>query len=264
MKSSRELAIVVKSYPFKEKDKVVVLLTENFGKITGIAKGAVNSKRFGGALDHFACSRISFIEKPTSDMVRIDEAVSHHEFSNIHKNIEALASASLGAEFILKLIEPQQPLRDLFVVYSHFLYQLDLGLKTEIALSAFWVKFMKILGYMPEVIECISCLKKFTEMPEQSLYWNIENGEILCSQCFVHSNSGRKTNKLDWGSVALAVKYLNTPFSQIGEKINLKGDRELIQLIKFLKDFSYQQFPNVPREGFASLKILEDGWKLRF
>ena len=45
-------AIVLRSIPYGEADKIVTLYTLDFGKITGFAKGAKRSrKRFSNTLD---------------------------------------------------------------------------------------------------------------------------------------------------------------------------------------------------------------------
>ena len=67
-----DLAIVLRSQPFQERDKIVTMLTENQGRITGVAKGAIHSRRFGGSLDLFACSHIRWKETQ-GELVRVDD-----------------------------------------------------------------------------------------------------------------------------------------------------------------------------------------------
>ena len=60
MERFTDLAIVLRSFRYAERDMVVHLLTENHGKITGLAKNAVHSRRFGGTLQTLAVSNISW------------------------------------------------------------------------------------------------------------------------------------------------------------------------------------------------------------
>ncbi|HYT53423.1 MAG TPA: DNA repair protein RecO, partial [Verrucomicrobiae bacterium] len=58
-------AIVLRSRPFGESDKIVSFLTENYGKLTGIAKGALRSrKRFVNSLEPFALINLCFQDRP--------------------------------------------------------------------------------------------------------------------------------------------------------------------------------------------------------
>jgi len=57
-------AIVLRTRPFGESDKIVSLLTENFGKMTGIAKGALRSRRrFVNSLEPFSLVNLRFQER---------------------------------------------------------------------------------------------------------------------------------------------------------------------------------------------------------
>ena len=88
-----DLAFILKSQPYKERDKLVTILTENHGKITGIAKGAIHSRRYGGSLDLFTCSNISYKESSTSELVRIDEATAKKDFLALRNNLENISAA---------------------------------------------------------------------------------------------------------------------------------------------------------------------------
>src|SRR5437016_5754381 len=69
----RELAtsaLVLRTRPYGESDRIVTLITEQHGKVTGIAKGAKNSRRrFAGTLEPFVLIRAVFRQRTTSDLV---------------------------------------------------------------------------------------------------------------------------------------------------------------------------------------------------
>ena len=67
------LGFVLRSRPYGESDRIVTLITEEHGKITGIAKGAKNSRRrFGGTLEPFLHVRIVFRQRPASELVFLE------------------------------------------------------------------------------------------------------------------------------------------------------------------------------------------------
>ena len=62
-------AFVLRTRPYGESDRIVTFITEQHGKLTGIAKGAKNSRRrFAGTLEPFVHVRVVFRQRPTSDL----------------------------------------------------------------------------------------------------------------------------------------------------------------------------------------------------
>ena len=67
-------AIVLRTWPVHEADLVVSFLTRDFGKMRGVAKSALKSrKRFGGALEPMTVARAYFVERPRQELVRLDQ-----------------------------------------------------------------------------------------------------------------------------------------------------------------------------------------------
>ena len=65
MRSSQTTAaIVLRHRPYGESDKIVSFLTEDFGKLTGIAKGAMRSRqRFVNSLEPFSLVNLRFHDR---------------------------------------------------------------------------------------------------------------------------------------------------------------------------------------------------------
>jgi len=66
-------AIVLRTWPFHEADLLVSLLTREQGRVKGVARHAMKSrKRFGGALEPATYVRAHYTERPRQDLVRMD------------------------------------------------------------------------------------------------------------------------------------------------------------------------------------------------
>ena len=62
-------AIVLRSHPFGESDKIVSFFSEHHGKLSGIAKGALRSRRrFVNSLEPFSVVNLSFQDRPQSGL----------------------------------------------------------------------------------------------------------------------------------------------------------------------------------------------------
>jgi DNA repair protein RecO (recombination protein O) len=66
-------AIVLRTYPYGEADRIVVFLTEDRGKKRGVAKNASRSRRrFGAALAPLTRGRTTYVEREPRELVRLD------------------------------------------------------------------------------------------------------------------------------------------------------------------------------------------------
>ena len=66
-------ALVLRTYRYGEADRIVVFLTDDRGKKRGVAKNATNSrKRFGAALDSLTRGRVTYVERESRELVRVD------------------------------------------------------------------------------------------------------------------------------------------------------------------------------------------------
>src|SRR5713101_8239277 len=63
-------AVILRTRAYGESDKIVTFLTADAGKLTGIAKGAKNSRRrFANCLDPFTRVRMHFRTRPAASLV---------------------------------------------------------------------------------------------------------------------------------------------------------------------------------------------------
>ena len=68
-------ALVLRAYPYREADLIVSFFARDRGKLRGIAKGVRRPKsRFGSGLERLAHSRLSYFQKQTVELVRIDRS----------------------------------------------------------------------------------------------------------------------------------------------------------------------------------------------
>lgn len=262
MEQFNDLAIVLKTYPYQERDRIVVCLTENHGRITAVAKGGTSSRRFGGALDFLACSKVSVIQKPNAELGRIDGAVIHHEFSNLALDFERLTAASFVAEFCLRLLESHSPTREMFVLLSNAVYQINSGMPLFLAINTFLCKSFKFMGFAPSLLRCVQCSRGAHEILEsysgqkhghsQLFYWYSEAGGMICCECA----QGRFKLLLAPETLLFFQKLTVTPFKELSsETIDIKSHELLYRL---LSDFLHHHIPGLPQGGLKSWKHLND------
>ena len=99
-------AIVLRTWPFHEADLLVSLFTRERGKVKGVARHAMRSRRrFGGALEPGTQVIAHYTERPREDLVRMDsfEIV----WSPLTAPVDALRAAGLA--LVVEVVEEAMP-----------------------------------------------------------------------------------------------------------------------------------------------------------
>jgi hypothetical protein len=66
-------ALVLRTWPFLEADLLVSLFTREHGRLKGVARHAMRSRRrFGGALEPMTHVKATWAERPRQELVRLD------------------------------------------------------------------------------------------------------------------------------------------------------------------------------------------------
>lgn len=252
--TKEDTAIVLKSLPYKERDKLVTLLTEHGGKITGIAKGAIHSKRFGGSLDLFSCSSIRYKES-NSDLVWIEEANIRRDFLSIRKTLENISAAGYFCDLALRLTEEKHEVREVFLLMAHYLFLLEENLATFEIVRSFEIKLLERLGWAPILEECCECHAPFfgEELPPELSYVSLalEKGGFLCHGCSKTIAVTRiPMATLLWMIQARETKIQHTP------ELRMRLE-PMMEAANILQTFLKWHCPGLGNYQFRSHEILE-------
>jgi DNA repair protein RecO (recombination protein O) len=174
-------AIVVRSTPYGESDRIVTLYTLDFGKMKGIAKGAKRSqKRFANTLEIGSYIQVGFFEKETQDLVRLDQSELIHSFGSLREDITKLAWASYFIELVNELTAERIKNKALFRLLVFFLDLIDQGMLQEDIQRVFEVRLLSHLGYQPHFDHCTRCQKRLSG---EKFFFGIRQGGVLCPPC---------------------------------------------------------------------------------
>ena len=113
-------AIILRTYPLKEADKIVSFFSRQIGKARGVAKGARKPKsRYGASLEPLSLVRIDYFERENAELLSIDNCEliqSHFESQQDYGCGVALAYLSEATEHLLPDREPQDAFFRLLVL----------------------------------------------------------------------------------------------------------------------------------------------------
>jgi len=178
----KDEAIILSTRLFGESDKIVRFFTLSSGKVSGIAKGAKKSqKRFMNTLEPFNQVLIEYFEKPTSSLVRIENADLEESNSGLEVSLKRVCVASFFTEFVDKLTKEKQRNRHLFQTLKKILDSLKLVEFTVTDILYYELQMLRHLGYMLNLAACVHCGKALADV--EKLYFSKERGGTLCIGC---------------------------------------------------------------------------------
>jgi len=166
-----------------EANELLTIYTKDFGRleILGKAIKKIKSKLRSGA-ELFYLSEIEFIQGKTHKT--LTDVILINNFSNVRKKLKRLQIAHRIADVLDNLVKGQEPDEKIWHLLTETLQRLDSYTLKPITYNLVYYYFLwnllSILGYQPELYNCLSCQKKLT--PEK-LYFNPKEGGIICQNC---------------------------------------------------------------------------------
>jgi len=173
-------AIVLRSFPLGEADRLVSFLSRNEGRLKGVARGARRTKsQFGSTLETLSHVRIWFYERETRDLVRISQCEmveSFYEAQKDYKKNLALALISQVVELVLPEREATDPVFRLILVAAR---EISSGKGIWMPLTYFALWSTRLAGWLPSFDRCQNCGREYGTRTA----WVMQNGEFVCPDC---------------------------------------------------------------------------------
>jgi DNA repair protein RecO len=270
MEQKRDLAIVLKSIAFEERSKIVTALTEQHGLITALARNAIQSRRFGGTLDVFCAGEWLFVEKPSSELYRLDEAHMRRSYEGLRTDFNRLALASVFNELMMKVAPKHEAAPELFRLHGNALAVVEEAKEAELGLpllNAYMAKILQWSGSQPPLNSCLECEVSLDQIPrDQHVTCVIADAGWVCAQCrgtssrHVQDRQGQK-----FGHSAIRVSTdaifdfhmsLKLPIRQVPAAAMASKD-EHHELFKFLEALFVYHLPAFDQQPLKSLRFLE-------
>jgi DNA repair protein RecO (recombination protein O) len=175
------LAIVLRWRPYGESDKIVTFLSEDFGKLTGIAKGAKRSRRrFPNSLEALARVRMHFRLRPNASLAFLESADLLHAPADL-TDPTRFAYASYLAELIDLLTLEEQPVQELYALLDQGLAELAQAPASAALLRAFELQLLARAGFEPLLDRCHACRRALAA--DDAAYLHLAHGTVLCGSC---------------------------------------------------------------------------------
>jgi DNA repair protein RecO (recombination protein O) len=182
MSAEKSLAIVLRTIEFSETSVVATLFTEQFGKISALAKGARRPKGpFESALDLLAVVRIVFLHKSSDALDLLTEAKLERRFRAAARDLSRLYAGYYVAELLTELTDAGDPHAELFSAADRTLARLDSDAPVAPTVLDFELTALQLLGHLPSLHDCVGCGNPVEGVGR--IAFGLVVGGVLCSTC---------------------------------------------------------------------------------
>jgi DNA repair protein RecO (recombination protein O) len=223
MPAKESEAIVLRSFPLGEGDRLVSFLSRSEGRLRGVARGARKPKSpFGSTLEPLSYIRIWFYERETRDLVRISQCEILESFYAAQGDYSISVSLAMVSE-IVEVVLPEHEASDpVFRLVLVVLRALASGKGVSLPLAYFALWTVKLAGWLPSFDRCQNCGKEFGARGAFAL----QTGELVCSDCRI-------------GGEPISAKLLLLGRMMLGEKLeklleSQNNETDLKEMLNYL------------------------------
>ena len=179
--SLSSLAVVLRWRSYGESDKIATLLTRDYGKLTGIAKGAKRSRRrFAGSLEVLARVRAHFRRRPNASLAFLESCELLTTTADLTEP-RRFAYASYVVELVDRLTAEDHPVPELYDLLGEALAALENGPATGGLLRAFELQLLIRTGYAPPLDACALCDEPLRAA--EPAFLEVSRGAFRCVRC---------------------------------------------------------------------------------
>jgi len=174
-------AIVLRAYRLGEADKIVSLLTRQFGRLRAVATGAQRPKnRYRGILEPLSYVRLWLFERENRDLLRMNSAELLESFFDMQKDYRV----QVAAQYLAEATERFLPERDVNERAFRLLLLVLRALKRsgEITRPLLYFDYWLLLlgGFLPNLEVCVACGRA---LGLEAGYYRSGAEGLSCSDC---------------------------------------------------------------------------------
>lgn len=176
-------AVVLQTRRFRESSKIVTLYTREFGKISVIARGAIQAKsKFGSVLQPMSLISVVFYRKEGRDLQNLSSAEPIARFTHLMESLERLSAGFSIVELVNAVMHDEDRNEQMFETLVQALEALNRPGGNENSVVAwFMLRLSMLLGYAVKTDECGICQEP-VETIRSSVPYSLTIGAPLCAE----------------------------------------------------------------------------------
>jgi len=197
--------VILRTWPVHEADLIVSFFTRDYGRVRGVAKSALKSrKRFGGALEPMTLARAWFAERPRQELVRLDQLEIVRSPLSAPVDPVRMTVLSFFAEVLDEALPDHDPQETVFRLLVSVLDETTVE-QPWMPLTYFQLWLTRLMGLLPDIAHCTACGEA---LAAGEASFNTLGDGLFCA---VHRNGS--SSGLSADSWQLAQRMLRAPVS---------------------------------------------------
>jgi len=246
-------AVVSNSMRISNSSKLVSLITERYGLVKVMARGARRpTSRFGAALEPMTLVDVIYYHKEGREIQTLSSADIIEPYPRIKSSLKMLCAAAAMTGAAQAVTPPEDPSSGTFPVLADALGVLERspGDEPEKHFWRFMLRLLAAAGYQPSLERCALCGQK---PKTSSVFFSYGDGGFVCA---CSDTEGRYGFRISPGAL-MAMKSLMSAREEDLPRIRIGRlqRREIEQAV--LQFFSYHTGSSRPPHALAFLKKLD-------
>jgi len=189
-------AIVIKETNTGEADKIITILSREYGKLSVLARGARKPKSKFVACTQFWCYG-NFLLFKKKDLSVLNSCDIIESFMDIGYDITKLTYAAHVVNLVYDTAqEEQSSAKSLKLLVNTIYYLAKTNRPPELITRIFELKYLCLLGYAPYVKGCMVCSNE----DEKNMFFSFEKCGFICGKESCHSED-HHAKKVSTGTV---------------------------------------------------------------
>jgi DNA repair protein RecO (recombination protein O) len=174
-------AIILRSFPLGEADRLVSFLSRSAGKLRGVAAGARRLKnRFGSTLEILSYVKMWYVERETRELVRIRQCEMLESFLAAQQEYNLNLGLAMVSEVTEAVLPEREPSDAVFRLALTSARAMARERQTELPLAYFAFWMVKLGGWLPPLDRCSRCARPFGR---GGAYHASFHPALLCEDC---------------------------------------------------------------------------------
>jgi DNA repair protein RecO (recombination protein O) len=157
-------AIILKTFPLGEADRLVSFLGRTSGRLRGVASGArLIKNRYGSTLEVLSHVQLWYVERETRDLVRIQQCELLESFNKSQSDYGLSTGLAMVSEIAERVLPEQEVADSMFRLLLLTVREIERRGSWQLPLAyfAFWT--VRLGGWLPPLDRCALCGTSFAE-----------------------------------------------------------------------------------------------------
>lgn len=187
-------ALVIREMPHGENDKLLTLLTAEYGRVGVMAKGARRmSSKLLTACQLYSWGNFEIYTRGEYHWIR--EAALIEPFYGLRADLNRISLAAYLCDVVYEATGENAPADDILPVVLNTFYALANGRAPDALIKgAFELRVAAISGYCPDLDACSVC----GEPNAPGMYLDVMNGCLICADCMQKTAVSRAAPQVEY------------------------------------------------------------------